>query len=131
MRSSNSTQHTPNQALVELERSLAEVEMELEEKQRERDEIQGRLQALRDAYNHCPRCGRDRDFLTDEGGYLAHVLEDPNDTELLDPGKPLYCPDCGEVFLYSRLPVKTPVVDDLRAPKSRLRRIRVAAHRDP
>src|ERR1041385_4666472 len=24
----------------------------------------------------CPRCGRDHDFLTDNGGYLAHVLED-------------------------------------------------------
>jgi ribosomal protein S27AE len=49
----------------------------------------------------CPRCGRDRDFLTDADGYLAHVLEEPGDTELLTDGKPLFCPACGEVFLYA------------------------------
>jgi ribosomal protein S27AE len=48
----------------------------------------------------CPRCGRDRDFLTDADGYLAHVLEEPGDTELLAEGKPLFCPACGEVFLW-------------------------------
>ena len=93
--------------LLELERNMARME-------RERDAIRSKLIHYNMVRMHgekpkvtplvsCQKCGRDRDFLTDNGGYLAHVLEDPEDTEALQPGKPLFCPGCGDVFLFERL----------------------------
>lgn len=83
-----------------LAKRLSETDAYLLRLQRERADAQRKLALLRAAEVTCPKCGRDHDFLTDEGGYLAHVLEDASDQELLSPGKPLYCPTCGEVFLY-------------------------------
>lgn len=83
-----------------LTRRMAEIELDLERLEEKRKETRRALETARAQANMCPKCGRAEDFLTDEGGYLAHVLEDKNDTDLLEPGKPLYCPDCGEVFLY-------------------------------
>lgn len=93
--------------LVELERNITRM-------QREREAIRSKLMHYNMVRKHgdkpkvtplvsCQKCGRDRDFLTDNGGYLAHVLEDPEDTEALQPGKPLFCPGCGDVFLFERL----------------------------
>lgn len=93
--------------LIELERNIARLE-------RERDAIRTKLINYNMVRNQggkpkviplvsCHKCGRDRDFLTDNGGYLARVLEDPEDTEALQPGKPLFCPGCGDVFLFERL----------------------------
>ena len=85
----------------QLRRRLKEVDQSVRRLQAERSAIEERLRRLnRDATVSCPKCGRASDFLTDNGGYLGHVLEDPADNETLEPGKPLYCPDCGDVFLY-------------------------------
>lgn len=92
---------------------LAEIERSIRRFQEERRRVLERLDNVRRVRRapvtttarldiHCPKCGRDRDFLADNGGYLGHVLEDPHDTENLEPGKPLFCPDCGEVFLFPR-----------------------------
>lgn len=92
---------------------LTEIERSMRRLQEERRRVVEKLAALRRTRTapvtvdarldvHCPKCGRDSDFLTDNGGYLGHVLEDPHDTENLEPGKPLFCPDCGEVFLFPR-----------------------------
>lgn len=103
----------PHAELEELERRLAALELRLDELARERESTQKRLAGVRAQLNHCPKCGRRRDFLTDEGGFLAHVLEDSQDTELLTPDKPLFCPDCGEVFLY-----RAPSVPPAGAPRA-------------
>lgn len=96
-----------------LKERLKEIDRSIERLQRERGIVEARLKQLDAARPkptakaapkapavRCPRCGRDRDFLTDNGGYLGHVLEDSADTDALEPGKPLFCPNCGEVFLY-------------------------------
>lgn len=96
----------------QLRRRLIEINDQIKRLQKERDTVEARLavQAKQkapaakpaQAEVTCPKCGRDHDFLTDAGGYLAHVLEDPSDTDLLDSGKPLFCPACGEVFLFKK-----------------------------
>lgn len=88
------------QEAAKLEKHLADLNHQLAKLEQERVDTKRRLEALRQELTICPKCGRDRDFLADEGGFLAHVLEDPEDTELLTAGKPLFCPACGEVFLY-------------------------------
>jgi hypothetical protein len=100
-------EQTLKDKLTELERNISRME-------RERDAIKSKLIHYDMVRMHgdkqklvplvsCLKCGRDRDFLTDNGGYLAHVLEDPQDVEALEPGKPLFCPGCGDVFLFERL----------------------------
>lgn len=88
-------------ALREVERRLAEVNTDLLHLEKERSTLQQQVQDLRRSLTMCPKCGRAKDFLADEGGVLIHVLEEPDDTDLLVPGKPLFCPACGDVFLYN------------------------------
>jgi ribosomal protein S27AE len=87
--------------LGQLERRLHSIDEEMARLLKEKVDTQHHLERLRLQLTMCPKCGRDSDFLTDEGGVLIHVLEDARDTDLLSPGKPLYCPGCGDVFLYS------------------------------
>lgn len=84
-----------------LVKRLAEIESSLSRLQDERVETKRRLEEIRIQNTNCPKCGREKDFLTDDEGVLVHVLEDPDDVELLSPGKPLYCPACGDVFIYA------------------------------
>ncbi len=112
------------EAVVRFEQRLAELELELEALEKERQMVQTELETLRRELTICPKCGRDKAFLTDEGGVLIHVLEDPDDTELLSPGKPLYCPTCGEVFLYAGPVPATPVkLPPIRTPTPRVRAV--------
>lgn len=101
--------------LAELERQMAIIELEQEALESKRVGVQAELEHVRRQLTHCPKCGRDKDFLTDEGGVLIHVLEDPDDTELLSANKPLFCPNCGEVFLYAA----TPAVVKVRVPTAK------------
>jgi ribosomal protein S27AE len=84
-----------------LEQRLREIEEEIVRLEGERAMTKQHLEDLRRRLTICPKCGRDRDFLADADGVLVHVLEDPEDTDLLEAGKPLFCPKCGEVFLYA------------------------------
>lgn len=102
--------------LSQIRRRIRDIGTEIDRLDRERDSLKKRVRELEKAQAtrtkkarqvapstggvSCPRCGRDRDFLTDADGFLAHVLEEPEDTELLSSGKPLFCPACGDVFLY-------------------------------
>jgi predicted RNA-binding Zn-ribbon protein involved in translation (DUF1610 family) len=100
----------------QLRRRLRDIDGEIARLTSDRKDLEARLKTMetqksrskstkkkpaRSTGVECPRCGRDRDFLTDADGYLAHVLEEPGDTEMLADGKPLFCPACGEVFLYA------------------------------
>lgn len=100
----NPTTTEARRRLAGLERRLKEIQDEVARLEGERVTTRTHLEALRRELTHCPKCGREEDFLTDGGGYLAHVLEEPDDTDLLTPGKPLFCPACGEVFLYAAPP---------------------------
>ena len=89
--------------LKEIQRSITRLEKEratLEARLKQRSARGANPKAPTAGAVSCPKCGRDRDFLTDNGGYLGHVLEDSQDTDALEPGKPLFCPACGDVFLY-------------------------------
>ncbi len=102
--------------LSQVRRRIRDIDQEIERLDNQRDALKRRAKELEKAQSArtkkarrvapasggvaCPRCGRDHDFLTDADGFLAHVLEEPEDTELLTPGKPLFCPACGDVFLY-------------------------------
>jgi hypothetical protein len=108
----------PRAEVTQLERTLQQIDIQLGTLNKERKRTSERLEQLRRSLTICPKCGRDEDFLTDEGGVLIHVLEDAQDTDLLSANKPLYGPDCGEVFLYQPAPLGRPA---LRAvPRARL-----------
>src|ERR1051326_6662702 len=89
--------HARNQ---ELRRRLRTLDQDLSRLQRERERLARELakHPNKAALVTCPSCGRDHDFLIDNGGYLAHVLEDEHDTEAFEPGKPLFCTDCEAWF---------------------------------
>lgn len=101
----------------QLRQRLKEIERSIERLRREEALVARRLERIRSKKAaggtravpvSCPKCGRDRDFMVDRGGYLGHVLEDPDDVEDLEPGKPIFCPACGDVFLYARAAAPTP-----------------------
>jgi hypothetical protein len=99
----------------QLRQRLKEIDRNIERLRREHDVVAQRLKLLETSNARasaakaplvaCPKCGRDRDFMIDRGGFLGHVLEDADDVEDLEPGKPIFCPACGEVFLYGRTTV--------------------------
>lgn len=53
----------------------------------------------------CPHCHATRNFLVFDGGSMLRVLEDAEDTELLEEGRSLVCENCGEILLCPALPV--------------------------
>lgn len=46
----------------------------------------------------CPECPTTHGFLADIDGVAYHVLEDDQDTQLLEEAVNLLCPDCGAIF---------------------------------
>jgi len=104
----------PKTQLAELERRLRELDAIGARLSLDRAHAVERLAQLRKEHLACAKCGHTDGFLTDAGGYLARVLEDPTDTEMLQPGKPLYCPECGEVTLWD--PPRAPVARPRRRP---------------
>jgi hypothetical protein len=95
----------------QLRARLAEIDRTVDRLRKEREIVESRLKRLEGPRAPkasakplvlCPKCGRDRDFMIDRGGYLGHVLEDPDDIEDLEPNKPIFCPACGEVFLFQK-----------------------------
>lgn len=60
---------------------------------------QARLRQAKDGVlPACPECPTNHGFLADIDGVAYHVLEDDQDTQLLEEANNLLCPNCGAIF---------------------------------